>query len=86
MIEVKTESGFECKINESALDDLEIVDIFVEVDNGDPSHIGVAVKKLLREDAAKLYDHVRTEDGRVPIVNILNELQDIIGKVKDLKK
>lgn len=86
MIEVKTESGFECKINENVLDNVEIIDILVEVDEGNPTHIGRAAKKLLREDAARLYDHVRTDDDRVPVEALTKEMADIIGKISEAKK
>lgn len=86
MIGVKTDSGFVCEINENVLDDVEIIDVLVELDEGNPTHIGKAAKKLLREDAAKLYEHIRTEDDRVPLTELAKEIADIIGKISEAKK
>lgn len=86
MIKVKTGSGFECEISENVLDDAEILDVFIELDDGNPLHITTAVKKLLREDYKRLYDHIRTDDDRVPLTALAQEMTDIISKASELKK
>lgn len=86
MIKVKTESGFECEINENVLDDAEILDVFVELDDGNPVHITTAVKKILRDDYKRLYDHIRTEDDRVPLTALAAEMAEIVSKASEIKK
>lgn len=86
MIKVKTESGFECEINENVLDDAEILDVFVELDDGNPVHITTAVKKILRDDYKRLYDHIRTDDDRVPLTALAAEMAEIVNKASEIKK
>lgn len=86
MIKVQTESGFECKINDDVLNDAEILDMFIELDEGNPIHITKAAKKLLRDDYKRLYDHIRTEDDRVPLTALAAEIADIISKASEIKK
>lgn len=86
MIKVKTASGFEGEINEDVLNDVEIIDIFGELDDGNPVNIGKAAKKLFKDDYKRLYDHVRTEDDRVPIEALAKELSEIITSASEIKK
>ena len=86
MIKVKTESGFECEINENVLDDAEILDVFVELEDGNPVHITTAVKKILRDDYKRLYDHIRTGDDRVPLTALAAEMAEIVSKASEIKK
>lgn len=86
MLKAKTESGFECEIDEGILNDVEILDVFCELEDGNPAHVGKAVKKMLRDDAKRLYDHVRTEDDRVPVEALGKELADIVNSINELKK
>ena len=65
---MKTKSGFEFEINESALDDFELFDLLAQADDGN----GMAIPKVLRkmfdkETVKRLYDHLRTEKGNVPL-------------------
>ena len=67
MITAKTESGFSIELEESALDNMEVLDALSDLDEGNPLAMSRLVVKLLGKDGKKrLYDHLRTEDGRVP--------------------
>ena len=86
MIKVKTESGFECEINENVLDDVEILEVFAELDDGNLTHIATAARKLLRGEYKRLCDHIRTTDDRVPLSDLAREMTDIIDKFPEAKK
>ena len=63
----KTSTGFEFDIEDERLDDMELVDIMAEIDEN-PLLMPKLCKMLLGEEQKKrLYDHLRSEDGRVPI-------------------
>jgi len=85
-IHVKTESGFECDINEMVLDDMEVLDYLVAIDDGDSTKYPKLLAKILTPEAKKaLYDYVRTEDGRVPYAALSPEISDIIHSIKNGK-
>ncbi len=77
MIEGKTSTGFEFSIDEKLLDNMELVDAIAEVDEN-PLAISNIITLLLDGQKKALYDHVRTEDGRVPVVAMTNEIMDIL--------
>ena len=63
----KTSTGFEFDIEDERLDDMELVDIMAEIDEN-PLLMPKLCKMLLGEEQKKrLYDHLRSDDGRVPI-------------------
>ena len=69
MKRIELENGFTCTIDESALDDMEFVDLLADCEEN-PHHIGRLVEKLFGKDNKKaLYDHLR-KDGRVPISSV----------------
>lgn len=69
MITAKTKSGFEIELEESSLDNMELVDTLDEMNEGNPLAISRLVPLLLgKEGKKKLYDHLRTPEGRVPVV------------------
>ena len=81
----KTSTGFEFDIEDERLDDMELVDIMAEIDEN-PLLMPKLCKMLLGEEQKKrLYDHLRSEDGRVPIEATTNALQEIFNSPGDLK-
>ena len=72
-----TKSGFKFSIKESAIDDMELVDLLARSAE-DFLALPAIIKKLLGDDQKKkLYDHLKTENGNVPIEAVSNELQEI---------
>lgn len=62
----KLDDGFELELDEAALDDMELLEDFAAMDNGDAYAMPAAVKRLLgKENKKKLYDHLRDSSGRV---------------------
>lgn len=81
----KTSTGFEFDIEDERLDDMELVDIMAEIDEN-PLLMPKLCKMLLGEEQKKrLYDHLRSEDGRVPIEATTNAIQEIFKSPGDLK-
>lgn len=85
MITGKTKSGFEFSIDEAKLDNMEFIDALAEADEN-----GLAFSKVVRlmfdaEQRKALYDHLRTEDGRVPVEAMVNEVTDIMQTSAELK-
>ena len=81
----KTSTGFEFDIEDERLDDMELVDIMAEIDEN-PLLMPKLCKMLLGEEQKKrLYDHLRSEDGRVPIEATTNAIQEIFTSPGDLK-
>jgi len=80
MITGKTNSGFEFSLNENALDNMELVDALAELQEDDPIAISRVVRMLLGTAQRKrLYDHLRAEDGRVPLEAISTAVSEIFG-------
>ena len=78
MITAKTESGFSIELEESALDNMEVLDALSDLDEGNPLAMSRLVVKLLGKDGKKrLYDHLRTEDGRVPASAVESAIMEL---------
>lgn len=81
----KTSTGFAYSINENALNNFELLDLFAGVDEN-PLLLPKLLKMLLGEETKKaLYDHVRLKDGTVPADKISDELAEIITGNKEVK-
>ena len=81
----KTSTGFEFDIEDERLDDMELVDIMAEIDEN-PLLMPKLCKMLLGDEQKKrLYDHLPSEDGTVPIEATTNAIQEIFTSPGDLK-
>lgn len=79
MVEGVTKSGFAFTVDVNAINDMEIIDAFVEIQDGNPAAYNTVVKKLFTPEQKKaLYDHVR-ENGRVPLDKLALEINDILS-------
>ncbi|MDY4488777.1 MAG: hypothetical protein SPE18_12120 [Candidatus Limivicinus sp.] len=87
MAEIITSTGFICDIDESCLDDMEMLEDVVALDKGDGLVLPGLIRKLLGEKGKQeLYDHVRTVEGRVPMIACAAEISDIFNELKEAKK
>lgn len=86
MIRGKLESGFEYEVTEEIRDNMELLDAIVEAEDN-PLAISRVVKLLLGEDQRRrLYDHLRTDKGNVPILAVSNSVAEIFrGSGQELK-
>ena len=79
MITGKTASGFEYEIPEENIDDMELLDALVDVDNGREDQISTVCLHLLgKAQRAKLYDHLRGENGRVKATDVSKAVWEIL--------
>lgn len=86
MIQGKTSSGFEFSIDEKAADNMELIDALAELEDGND----LAVSKVCRllfgsEERKRIYDHLRDENGRVPVEPFIQLVKEIFTTTKDLK-
>nr|DAP93882.1 MAG TPA: hypothetical protein [Caudoviricetes sp.] len=78
MIEGTTKSGFAYAIDEENVD-AEFLDALADAEEGDPLKISKAVRMLLGDAQRKrLYDHLRSEKGKVPLQAVMEAFQDIL--------
>lgn len=78
MRNVTTKSGFSAELDESRLNDMELFDALTALDGGDMSVLPTVVGKIMGESKKALYDHVRAENGIVPIDRVTAEIRDIV--------
>ncbi len=86
---MKTATGFEYEINKEMFNNMELLDAFADLQesDNDVAAISKVIRLLLGNEAKKrLYDHVRTEDGRVPVDKVMEEMTYIFTHSDDLKK
>lgn len=84
MVEIKTTSGFKCKLDENVVDNMELVDALAEMQGEDDIlAISKVLTLLLGKNKQALYDHIRTKDGRVPVSDISREIKEIFGSFGD---
>lgn len=84
---IVTASGFECDIDEETINDAELLDLISELDSDDKILAFPKIcKKLLGEAKKALYDHLRTDDGRVPFEALGAEIGEILNGLNSKKK
>lgn len=77
MITGVTKSGFHFRVDENAMNDMELVDILADNTMDDCFRMSHVLRKLLPGEQRKaLYDHVRV-DGRVPVDAVVSAVEDI---------
>lgn len=84
---VTTKSGFTCEVNEQAVDNMEMLEVLAELANDNVLVVPKFAQLLLSKEGKKrLYDYLRTEDGRVPTAQCSAELMEIFQSLADAKK
>lgn len=87
MVNGKTKSGFAFSVDENAMNDMELVDILADKATDESFRMSYILGKLLPADQRKaMYDHVRTETGRVPVDAVVAEIEDIFAAMGDAGK
>ena len=80
MITAKTNDGFEIELSEDALDDAELLDALGGMQDGNVFDMSRLTLRLLgKEGRTKLYDHLRTPDGRVPVAKVADALGELMN-------
>lgn len=84
---INTSSGFAAEIADDVLDDIELFEDLVELDKKNISVMPGALKRILGDEGKKrLYEHCRTESGRVPMTSVMKEVGEIIAGLQNGKK
>ena len=84
MVKGKTKTGFAFSVDEDAMNDMELVDVLADKETDDAFRMSYILKRLLpAEQRKKLYDHVRTDTGRVPVDAVVTEIEDIFAAMGD---
>lgn len=78
-----TASGFEFEVSDQINNDMELLEALESMQDGDALALAKVARKILGKQKDALYDHLRTEDGRVPIEAVTQEIKDIFGAFKD---
>ena len=86
MITGTTKSGFEFSVPEDVVNDMELFEALCDLDDGDATAVVPVVRRVLGSQKKALYDHLRTDAGRVPVDKVAEEIADILSAVKDGKK
>lgn len=87
MPHIVTKSGFEIDMAPEVLDDMEVFELIVEVDKGDATKLPALLGLILTpEQKTALYEHCRTEEGRVPISKVVAEFAQIMEGMRDAEK
>ena len=85
MLKGKTKSGFEFEVTDNALNNYELIETLSDVDSN-PLLVPRLLNQLLgKEQREKLKDHVRNEDGIVPVQAISDEILEIFQSGADGK-
>ena len=79
MTHIKTSTGFEIDVDKERFNDMELFDSLVKVEKGDYTELPMVVDKVLGDHKKDLYEHVRGEDGRVPINRVIQEVNEILS-------
>ena len=85
MIEGKTKSGFAYAIDDEVRDDMELLEGFISLDNGDMTSLPKCIIALLGKDQKEaLYDHCRSEKtGRVSAKMVMAEVGEILNSAQE---
>lgn len=86
MINVKTDSGFSCKVNEEKIDDMKFLKLLREMEKSTYLIDDVARVMIGDESTDKLYEHLEQEDGRVPTSLFINTVLEIMEKAGQKSK
>jgi len=78
MLKIELSNGFKFDFDETVLDNMELVDALAECENNELAIIPVCNLLLGKDTKKKLYDHLRDENGRVPIQAVMDSLMEIL--------
>lgn len=84
MIEGKTTSGFVFQLEDEAIDDMELLEGLIALDKGQYNQLPETITALLgAEQKTALYDHCRSEKGRVSAKKVMAAVGEMFKAVKD---
>lgn len=79
--------GLELEIDKAVIDNMELVDALAEMkDDDDVMSISRVSKMIFGTHRKKLYDHLRTEKGTVPVEKVSDAIQTTFRALGDSGK
>lgn len=82
----KTNSGFECEVEDKKFDDMQVLDYLVAVTEGDMTGIAGLIRKLLTpEQKLEFYNHVKKTHGSTAIEPVAQEFFELFQSFQDGK-
>ena len=86
MKKIRLDNGLDLEIQDSVMNNMELLDDLVELDDGNGYAISRITKRILsKEEKKKLYDHLRV-DGVTPVDKVVECLKEIFDKLGDKGK
>lgn len=85
LIKGKTKSGFSYQIEESRLNNYELLELIGELDENPVVISKMVVMMLGKEQTAELKNHLRDEDGLVPNNKMMDEITEIFQSQAETK-
>lgn len=86
-IKGKTSTGFEFTVNPDVMDDMELIDAIADTIDSNPLAFSTVCTKLLGAEQKKaLYNHLRSESGRVTVESVSEAISDIFKALGDAGK
>ena len=77
-----TASGFAWQLDDAVLNNMELVDALAEMQEENPLQISAVCRLVLGKAQRKaLYDHLRTEDGRVPASAVESAIMELFQSI-----
>lgn len=84
--EITLDNGLTLSISEDAMDDMELLDLLAQLDDGNGYAIPRVVEHLLgKEQKKKLYDAVRV-NGRSKVTAVVDAMKEILDKLGETGK
>lgn len=85
MKKITLKDGYVIELDESKLNNMELLDALSDVEDGNELAVSRVCKLILGVDARKkLYDHLR-ENGIVPIEKVSNAILEVFNSIKEGK-
>ena len=88
-VKIKTSTGFECELDQDAMDDIELLESMSVMSRGDTAaaiETPHFIQLVLGEERKKqLYDHCRNGRGKAPIGRVTDEVKEIIEALSSKK-
>lgn len=84
---IQTSAGFEWDMDPAVMDDILVIEDLAALDQGDLLKVPEVLRRLLGEPGKRaLYEHLKTEEDRVPISAVSAALAEIITAMGDSGK
>ena len=86
MREIVLSIGLTLKIDENVMDDMELLDLLAQLDDGNGYAIPRVVEHMLGKEQKKaLYDSLRV-NGRVPVTKVVEIMKELLEKLGETGK